>query len=152
MRVSTGLVAAAAIAIAMPASAVGATTTYDGTIGGDIATSFSFDLVKKAKKRTVTNVQVEGLPIFCDDGGSTIANGGPSGMKARVGDDDRFVGTDYRESGLGGISLAHIRGEFRQRRSLAAGRFSMTIRFIGGEECSSGFVDWTADREDPEAR
>lgn len=136
------------IALAFTASASAASRHYSGKFDGEVTSEFSFDLVKKKGKRMVKHVKFTGLPVFCDTGQLNTSNGS-SPVTARVGSNQRFAATRYKEYPGGFVDLAHLRGEFRQRRAISTGRFSMTSRGLGAEgfvDCSSGFVDFTVER------
>jgi hypothetical protein len=152
-KLRTGTIMVVVGALVVPAAASGAAkTSYEGQFTGHATSTFSFEVVKKRKKgkvrRTIRNVEFTNMPVFCDSGQLSSSNGSVP-LVAKVSKDDRFAGTGYREYAQGFINLAHLRGEFRQNRTLAAGVFSNISRGINQQgfiDCSSGFLDWAAEK------
>ena len=143
MRRTTKL-ACVALAIALPATALAAARTYEGTGTDDPAAKIELRVVKRDGTRFVKRIVADRLryetSAFCSSNGRTDEQ--PLRGRFRVRGDNTFravgatVPDDVATSGQ-----LRVKGEVRRARAKG------TMRFVFGKDgCKTNVTEWTATR------
>ena len=150
-----GLLVAGALAV--PATSEAKTILYEGSYSGETPGSryFSFKLVKRGDRQTVTDVNTSGIDEFCYDSTGYAFDWGHSmwDPRAKVVKRGRFAGWSYRPTGDPNRTyLDYVRGSFSPDGKTASGQFAYATR-SGSEntpgwyaDCSTGFLDFSVER------